>query len=327
LGFVKVSLSKRLTRATDLLLLVIKMNKRVLLIVLASVLACSAFLGNNARADSGVPPNGGGSPPPTPGAPVYFSVEPVAVVPLINLNASVNGLEVSSSPSAAGQNFTVEIHLRNATATNVPAGVAGVYVDFDFTNILNYCKPIGFTTMLDQPGGVLTGFLLYSVDGGFYDVNGNPVDAADYFQATQYAVMAASTAKAGWNNDDGLVAQVTFQITGQPSRGLNQSAFYRQLRITYAELVDYNVSEILYSVVQGPYGVVQGTLKIDASNTILGDLNNDGKVGLDDLQILAVAYGSKPGYPNWNPAADLLGHGKVDLGDLVTLANHYGQHV
>jgi hypothetical protein len=254
-------------------------------------------------------------------------VEPVAVDPLVNVNASVNGLEVSSSPSAVGENFTVEIHLRNATATNVPAGVAGVYVDFDFMNILNYCKPLGFTTMLGQPGGVLAGSLLYAVNGGFYDVNGNPVDAPDYSQATQYAVMAASTAEAGWNNDDGLVAQITFQITGQPSKTLNQSDFYSQLHMTYAELVDYNVSEIPYSVVQGPYGVVQGTLKIDARNTILGDLNNDGSVGLDDLQILAVAYGSKPGDPNWNPVADILGQGRVDLADLVTLANHYGQHL
>jgi len=149
------------------------------------------------------------------------------------------------------------IHLRNATATNVPAGVAGVLVDFDFTNILNYCKPIGFVNMLGQSGGALAGSLVYALRG-FYDVNGNPVDTANYTQATQYAVCAATNG--GWNNNDGLVAQITFQITAQPSKALNQSTFYSQLHITFAELTDNNSQEI-------PYSVVQGTLKIDDPTT------------------------------------------------------------
>ena len=297
------------------------MNKRILwLILIASVLFSSAFLNSNARANSDIPPNGGGSPPPTPGASVYFSVEPVAVAPLVNVNASINGLEVPSSPFAIGQDFTVNIHLMNATATNVPLGIVGVFVDFDFSNILNYCTPTGFTTMVGQSGGVLTpGFLLYTLNG-FYDVSGNAVDTASYAQATQYAVMAAITANDSWNNVDGLVAQITFQITGVPLGALSQSAFYSQLHIAFAELNYYNgnAEEI-------PYNVVQGTLKIDDPITIPGDLNNDGKVGLDDLVIFAKAYGSRPGDPNWNSNADIRGDGVVDLADLAILAKHYGQ--
>ena len=56
-----------------------------------------------------------------------------------------------------------------------------------------------------------------------------------------------------------------------------------------------------------------------------GDLNLDGKINLADLVILAHAYGSKPGDPNWNPAADINDVGQVNLADLVTLATHYGQ--
>lgn len=203
----------------------------------------------------------GGSPP-TAGAPVYFSVEPVAIYPLVNLNTSINGLEVSSSPFALDQNFTVEIHLRNATLANVPTGVAGVYVDFDFANILNYCKPIGFTTMLGQPGGVLNGDLIFALNG-FYDINANPVDNASYDQATQYAVVAATTnSSLGWNNDDGLVAQITFQVTRQPSQALGQSAFNSKLPLNYVDMVDNrprNPAEI-------PYTIIQGSLQIDASS-------------------------------------------------------------
>jgi hypothetical protein len=61
--------------------------------------------------------------------------------------------------------------------------------------------------------------------------------------------------------------------------------------------------------------------------TIPGDVNGDFKVDLKDLVILASAYGSKPGAPNWNPNADIDGKGTVGLSDLVILAQHYGQSV
>jgi parallel beta-helix repeat protein len=56
-----------------------------------------------------------------------------------------------------------------------------------------------------------------------------------------------------------------------------------------------------------------------------GDLNNDGKASLQDLVILAKAYGSKPGDSNWNPNADIDGNNIVDQSDLAILAIHYGQ--
>jgi hypothetical protein len=59
--------------------------------------------------------------------------------------------------------------------------------------------------------------------------------------------------------------------------------------------------------------------------TIPGDLNGDFKVNLEDLVQLALAYGSTPGDPNWNPTADIDNSGVVGLSDLVILALHYGQ--
>src|SRR5271157_993584 len=60
--------------------------------------------------------------------------------------------------------------------------------------------------------------------------------------------------------------------------------------------------------------------------TIPGDINGDFKVNLQDLVLLANAYGSVPGVPKWTPNADLNGNGAVDLADLVIMANHYNQH-
>lgn len=252
----------------------------------------------------------------------YFSVEPVPESPLTNANESINGLETPPAQSAIGQNFTVEIHFMNATATNVPAGVAGVEVHFYFANILNYCKPIGFTDELGQPGGALVGPVIYGFAAGFYDDNWvetkTPI-APPYSNSTQYIVAAASLT-GPWNGNDGLVAKITFQITGQPSQKNNQTDFYTPLQITFQDTADSNVYDF-------PSFVVQGTLRIDASPALVGDLNGDGVVNLQDLIRLAQAYNSKPGDPNWNPNADLTPpYGTIGLTELVTLAMHYGQH-
>ena len=60
--------------------------------------------------------------------------------------------------------------------------------------------------------------------------------------------------------------------------------------------------------------------------TIPGDIDGDFKVGLSDLRLLAAAYGSKPGDPNWNPNADIDNSGTIDLQDLFILSQNYGQH-
>jgi parallel beta-helix repeat protein len=58
---------------------------------------------------------------------------------------------------------------------------------------------------------------------------------------------------------------------------------------------------------------------------IVGDVNGDGRVSLADLVLVAWAYGSRPGNPNWNPDADIDSNGVVGLNDLVLLALNYGR--
>ena len=87
--------------------------------------------------------------------PISLSLEPNALPPLTDLNSTVYGLEIPVTPSAVGGNFTVELHLSNATVANVPRGVNGVEVHFYFGNILTYAVPTGFTDFLGMTGGVL----------------------------------------------------------------------------------------------------------------------------------------------------------------------------
>ena len=60
----------------------------------------------------------------------------------------------------------------------------------------------------------------------------------------------------------------------------------------------------------------------------------DGVVDFEDLMIFAMAYGSTPAGPNWNPVCDIAGDGGsltpdgvIDFEDLMIFAMHYGQSV
>ena len=58
----------------------------------------------------------------------------------------------------------------------------------------------------------------------------------------------------------------------------------------------------------------------------------DGCVDFEDLMIFAMAYGSTPSDPNWNPICDIAGpsgslipDGTIDFEDLMIFAMHYGE--
>jgi hypothetical protein len=56
-----------------------------------------------------------------------------------------------------------------------------------------------------------------------------------------------------------------------------------------------------------------------------GDITGDGHVSILDAIILADAFLSTPGSPNWNPAADIGNFGVVNILDAILLADNFGQ--
>ncbi|MFX0206688.1 MAG: dockerin type I domain-containing protein, partial [Candidatus Hodarchaeota archaeon] len=55
------------------------------------------------------------------------------------------------------------------------------------------------------------------------------------------------------------------------------------------------------------------------------DLDGSGRVDVIDIVIVALAFGSRPGDPHWNPYADINQDGVVDIQDIVILAIHFGE--
>lgn len=66
--------------------------------------------------------------------------------------------------------------------------------------------------------------------------------------------------------------------------------------------------------------------QVSVAALIVGDLNNDGKVDMQDIGIAAKAFGSGPDDFRWNPNADINGDGKIDLKDIGLIARYFGQH-
>lgn len=58
---------------------------------------------------------------------------------------------------------------------------------------------------------------------------------------------------------------------------------------------------------------------------LAGDINDDGIVNIQDIVIVALAFGSRPGDHNWNPIADLNQDGIVNIVDIVMVAIHFGE--
>jgi hypothetical protein len=58
--------------------------------------------------------------------------------------------------------------------------------------------------------------------------------------------------------------------------------------------------------------------------TIPGDVNGDHKVRVDDILLIALAFGSNQGDLRYSPNLDINGDGKVRVDDILTAAQHFG---
>ena len=64
-----------------------------------------------------------------------------------------------------------------------------------------------------------------------------------------------------------------------------------------------------------------------ALGALIGDVNGDGKVNIEDVAIVAKHFGTTPSSPNWDPACDLDGNGKINIADVAIVGQAFGQHV
>ena len=170
--------------------------------------------------------------------------------------------------------------------------------DFEFWLYYN-------TTLLDiyspyvQLGPMMSGATIYIVE--WNDVLG-------------YVHFAAKlTSPAPPVNGSGTIAMVTFKVTKAsvwPDPDLQCT-----LNLINTKLKTIKGIEVPHDEIDGLY----------LYKPVIGDLTSDGTVDLDDLYIISLAYGTKPGDLHWNRIADLNRDNLVNVLDLRTAARHYGE--
>jgi hypothetical protein len=117
----------------------------------------------------------------------------------------------------------------------------------------------------------------------------------------------------------GTLATLTFTPLIQQT-GLNNPALTCSLHLVQNLIADDNSNEVLSSTMDGLYKMLP---------TNVADLNHDYKVDIKDVSLAARAFGTSPGWPMWNPIADITGpngvpDGKVDIRDISFIAKNFG---
>lgn len=59
---------------------------------------------------------------------------------------------------------------------------------------------------------------------------------------------------------------------------------------------------------------------------LIGDINGDKYVGIDDIVTVAEHFGTSPSSPNWDPRCDINGDDYVGTDDIVLVAEDYGKY-
>jgi len=57
---------------------------------------------------------------------------------------------------------------------------------------------------------------------------------------------------------------------------------------------------------------------------LVGDIDGDGVVTIADISVAAMAFGSYPGHPRWNPIADLDQDNMISIVDVAVVAVNFG---
>lgn len=169
--------------------------------------------------------------------------------PYYTVESATNSSTIVMGPApAVGQTFTATIKLYNVTTSDVPAGIAGIEAHFSWNNTL--IEPVSFVNDIGQPGGVLTGNILYAINPGFFDEIGNSIATAPYTNATQFEVAAASTTGAWWG-DGAEVAAITFKVDLQP-----QPFGTCPLAFSFTDLADMSGNSVAHDAANATYTIL-----------------------------------------------------------------------
>lgn len=196
------------------------------------------------------------------------------------------------------------------------ASEASIYIDPPSINDTSYVPPKTFTIniLVANVTDLQRIEFNMSFDPATLGYRGQFIGALDYLPIPAWRVN--DTLGSIWFN-------ITYglPITSVAPIRLANVTFY--VRALGTSLIDLNIINLRDSFGDPiPHVVSNGFF----SNFNPYDLNTDGKVDIRDVTIVALAFGSYPGHPRWNPIADLNSDDRVDIRDIALIAAHFGQY-
>ena len=107
----------------------------------------------------------------------------------------------------------------------------------------------------------------------------------------------------------------------------NHTSFEAQIEETNVTTDSYYRIEVeeYDSALDETHFAYSNPIFVKSAPPLVGDVNLDGVVDIFDVVTVSIAFGSKPGDPNWNQAADLNNDDVVDIYDVVTVATNFGK--
>ena len=123
---------------------------------------------------------------------------------------------------------------------------------------------------------------------------------------------------------DSIIGNITLENV-QPGENVTVAFTWDTTRVPYC--INYTVTvkaEIGKSDGNPNDNILRnGSVKV----RILGDVNGDDKVDVEDISMVARAFGARPDRPRWDPILDLDQNMKIDIADVYIVAKHFGTYV
>ena len=218
-----------------------------------------------------------------------------------------------------GSEYQIRINYKNNEAYAIHALIAFTVYDCNNTPMFALI-PVATEV---QPGGPWTVFAPWRVP-----------EEAELGTATIYA-NAYSDYPQNHGTPHCPEKSYTFDIFSSTGLGLSAEAttvmmqapegFYSSLRIPkyMARLGNYAVyvATFYYTGQIGLFAYESTTFQA----ILRGDVDGSGCVDIFDAVIIALAFGSCPDDPNWDPRADTIEDGLIDIFDMVVIALHFGE--
>jgi len=207
-------------------------------------------------------------------------------------------------------NMSVDPPFYDATAVDETFSV-----DIKIINLSAAAKVVGFEFKLRYNTTLLE--VVEVKNGTFFEAFGGmlyyrPPLGADY---VLLGGLILPDVNGKWNgpfpSGSGTIATIVFKVKPQPVGSACDLILFN------TKLGDPQANAITHFTANGYYSMVLPTLR--------GDLNGDGKVDIFDALILAMAFGTSPGQPNWNSVADIKQDDTIDILDAIILSNNFGK--